>query len=67
MRLHEYLRKRQLARAEHLLRTTPLSIEDVAAASAFGTAWAFYRHFKAAYGTTPGAYRQIVSRTNDAQ
>jgi AraC-like DNA-binding protein len=60
MRLHEYLRQQQLAHATRLLRSTPLSIEDIAAASAFGTPWAFYRQFKKAFDITPHQYRQSL-------
>lgn len=53
----DYLRSRQLAYAERLLRTTSYSTVEIAAMSAFGTHPTFYRAFKAAYGMTPGEYR----------
>jgi AraC-like DNA-binding protein len=58
--LRDYLRRRQLTYAQHLLRTMPLTItiDQIALASAFGTPWTFYRCFKAAFGTTPAAYRR---------
>jgi AraC family transcriptional regulator, carnitine catabolism transcriptional activator len=63
MPLSDYLRSKQLAHAERLLRTTPLSVEQVAMASAFGSEWTFHRRFKAAFGVTPAAYRlRNVSR-----
>lgn len=62
MPLGEYLRRRQLARAEVLLRTTPLTIDAIAAASGFGTPWSFYRQFQRAYGMTPGAYRTQATK-----
>lgn len=58
--IRKYLRRRQLAYAERLLRTTSYSIVQVAAMSAFGTHPAFYRAFTAAYGMTPGKYRKQV-------
>src|SRR5712672_747978 len=45
MPLRVYLRVHQLTYAQHLLRTTPLTIEQIALASAFGTPWTFYRCF----------------------
>jgi AraC-like DNA-binding protein len=53
----DFLRAGQLQRAEHLLRTTSYSIVEIAVMSAFGTHPAFYRAFRAAYGVTPGQYR----------
>src|SRR6266568_3092042 len=58
MHLRDFLRSRQLAYAKKLLRTTPLSIDEIALASAFGTPWTFYRWFRAAFGTTPARYRK---------
>lgn len=57
MPLSDFLREKQLAHAERLLRTTPLSVEQVALASAFGSEWTFHRRFKAAFGMTPATYR----------
>lgn len=57
MPLRDFLRDQQLAYAQHLLRTTPLTIDQIALASAFGTPWTFYRCFKAALGMTPTKYR----------
>jgi AraC-like DNA-binding protein len=62
MPVRDFLRERQLAYAQRLLRTTPLSIEQIALASAFGTGWTFYRCFKAAFGVTPSAYRRQVTK-----
>jgi transcriptional regulator GlxA family with amidase domain len=62
MPLQKYLRSRQLAYAQQLLRTTPLSIEQIAIAAAFGTSWTFYRCFRAAFGMTPAAYRRQEGR-----
>jgi AraC-like DNA-binding protein len=57
MPLREYFRGQQLTYAQHLLRTMPLTIDEIALASAFGTPWTFYRCFKAAFGMTPMQYR----------
>jgi len=62
MPLRDYLREQQLNYAKHLLRTTPLTIDQIALASAFGTPWTFYRCFKAAIGMTPREYRVRVLR-----
>src|SRR5438270_4988256 len=37
MPIRDFLRSRQLAYAQQLLRTTPLSVDQIAVASAFGT------------------------------
>ena len=58
MPLHDFLRQQQLAYAQNLLRTMPLTIDQIALASAFGTPWTFYRCFKAAFGMTPTKYRR---------
>lgn len=60
--LRDYLRSRQLLHTEHLLRTTSYSTVEIAAMSAFGAPWTFYRAFKAAYGMTPGMYRNKVPK-----
>jgi AraC-like DNA-binding protein len=57
---HAVLRRRQLQRAETLLRTTSASIIEIAVAAGFGTHRAFYRAFRAAFGTTPGRFRKIT-------
>jgi AraC-like DNA-binding protein len=59
---HDFLREQQLVYARRLLVTTPLSVDEIARASAFGTPWTFYRCFKAAYGTTPAQYRRDVTK-----
>jgi len=56
----DYLRGKQLAYAEQLLRTTPLPNEEIAILAGFGTDGTFYRLFKAAHGMTPGAFRGIM-------
>jgi AraC-like DNA-binding protein len=56
--LHAFLRRRQLDHAKALLRSTPLSIDEIAVASAFGTPWTFYRAFRGAFGVTPAQFRR---------
>jgi AraC-like DNA-binding protein len=58
MSLSQFLHERQIARAEWLLEKTPLSVEQIALASAFGTFSTFYRRFKAIVGMTPGKFRE---------
>jgi AraC-like DNA-binding protein len=53
----DFLRQRQLAYAAELLLATPLSIQEVAIASAFGTPSTFHRCFIAAHGRSPAEYR----------
>jgi AraC-like DNA-binding protein len=59
--LRDYLRDKQLQHAAHLLRTLPpeITIEEIALQSGFGTSRTFHRRFAEAWGTTPGAYREL--------
>lgn len=59
MPLRDYLRRRQLQEAERILRTTPMKTTLVGRNSGFGTVASFYRCFRRAYGTSPGAFREI--------
>ena len=59
MPLRDFLRAKQIAYAERLLRTTPLPIEEIAVRAGFGTASTFYRRFTAVHGITPGAFRGL--------
>ena len=67
MSLGKFLRDRQLRYAATLLRATPLSIETIALASAFGTRSTFHRLFKAAFAITPGAYRAEVMECDTSE
>jgi AraC-like DNA-binding protein len=60
MPVRDFLRAKQLAYAEQLLRTTPLTIEDIARRCAFGTLWTFHRWFREAHGMTPAAFREVM-------
>lgn len=57
--LHEYLRRKQVAYAAQLLRRTPLSVEEIAARSGFGTRSTMHRWFVEAYGVGPVAFREL--------
>jgi AraC-like DNA-binding protein len=59
--LRDYLRARQLAYAARLLQTLPreITVDEIAVRAGFGTPRTFYRCFLDAYGTTPGAFRQL--------
>jgi AraC-like DNA-binding protein len=56
----DYLRSRQLDYAAELLRSTSLTVAEIAVSSAFGTESTFSRCFGAAFGTTPGRYRHLM-------
>ncbi|WP_367319091.1 helix-turn-helix domain-containing protein [Streptomyces sp. HUAS ZL42] len=51
------LREARLSHAARLLESTDLSVERVAAASAFASPFHFNRVFRERYGMPPGAYR----------
>lgn len=52
-----FMRRKQLERAKRLLLTTDLTIEQIGILSGFGSGWSFHRLFKAAFGVTPGEFR----------
>ena len=60
--VRDYLRMKQLEYAQQLLRTTPLPVDTIARASAFGTPWTFNRCFRAAFGETPAEFRRNVTK-----
>ena len=57
--LHGFLRKKQLEYAGRLLRRTPLSVEEIAARSGFGTRSTMHRWFVKAHGVGPAAFREL--------
>ena len=57
--LRDFLRAKQLGYAETLLRTTPLTVAQIAVRSGFGTETTFYRCFREAYGMTPAQFREV--------
>jgi transcriptional regulator GlxA family with amidase domain len=54
----QWLIRQRLHRAQELLETTGLAVEQVAAASGFGTAIAMRQHFNRTLGTSPQLYRR---------
>lgn len=61
--LLQYLRTRQLAYAEQLLRATPLTVEQIALRSGFGSVATFYRCFRDVYGMTPASFREVKNES----
>lgn len=59
MSLLRYMRHIQVARAEQLLRTTPLEAEEIALRAAFGSVPTFYKWFRVVHGMTPGEFREV--------
>lgn len=53
-----WLARQRLLRAQELLESTPLSVEEVAGQAGFGTAAVLRHHFSRSLGTTPLAYRR---------
>jgi AraC family transcriptional regulator len=60
--LTEYIRRRRLTAAAHLLRNTNLRIIDIASEYGFNSQEAFTRAFKKMFGITPGMYRRQKQR-----
>jgi AraC-like DNA-binding protein len=58
--LRQFLRAKQLAYAEQLLRATPLRVDEIALRAGFGTTSTFYRCFRAMHGIPPAAFRDRV-------
>lgn len=57
MNLTQYVNAKRMIRAKELLRTTPLTIEEVSRGCGYETPTHFYRVFKALTGSTPKSYR----------
>lgn len=57
--LRVFLREKQVAYAAQLLKTTPLTVEEIALRTGFGTAGTFYRWFVAIHGVPPAAFREL--------
>ena len=58
----EYLRRRRIERGKHLLRTTNLSIEEIAVLCCFGNTVTFFRAFKRIARTTPAQFRKETEK-----
>lgn len=54
---HQYVMQRRMARAETLVRHSPLSLTDIAMACGFSSASHFSNRFKATMGMTPSQLR----------
>jgi transcriptional regulator GlxA family with amidase domain len=54
----QWLNAERLARAQRLLETTKLSIDEVASASGFGSPLSMRQHFARSLRTAPSAYRR---------
>jgi AraC family transcriptional regulator len=54
---HQYLVQRRIARAKHLLATTPMAVTEIAAAVGFATLSSFSRVFRKATAETPRQWR----------
>ncbi|MBO1337666.1 GlxA family transcriptional regulator [Streptomyces sp. VRA16 Mangrove soil] len=57
----QWLTQQRVERARHLLESSALSIDRIAAESGFGTAQSMRQHLQAALGVTPTAYRRTFS------
>jgi transcriptional regulator GlxA family with amidase domain len=55
---HEWLTARRLHHAQHLLETTDLAVDRVAAEAGLGSGANLRLHFDRALGTSPSAYRR---------
>ncbi|MFI5711819.1 GlxA family transcriptional regulator [Kribbella sp. NPDC051620] len=55
----------RLLSARRLLETSDWSVERIAAATGFGSAANFRTHFRRQVGTTPSAYRGLISYNQD--
>jgi len=56
--LGEYMKQRQLAFAQRLLASSPLSTQRIAYQAGFGTRRSFYRAFRRATGMSPADFRR---------
>jgi transcriptional regulator GlxA family with amidase domain len=62
----EWITTFRIARARALLRTTELSIDDVAVEVGWSDATHFIRTFSREEGRTPSAFRRAVTQRRDA-
>ena len=53
-----YIQTLRLEHGQHLLKSTSLSIDDVAHEIGYSDSVSFYKSFKKAYGISPGEYRK---------
>lgn len=57
-----YVRERRIARAQELLRSTSMSVEQIADALGYDAPSSFFRAFKRTTGLTPGQFRQRLDQ-----
>lgn len=60
---HRWLLDQRLHHAEHLLETTDLTVDTVAARSGFGSGDTLRHHFAARRGVSPHTYRRTFARS----
>jgi transcriptional regulator GlxA family with amidase domain len=63
----EWIARTRVRRAQRLLETTRLDMEQVAADCGFGSAAVLRQHFAAVVGTNPVAYRRAFSRPSGSR
>jgi transcriptional regulator GlxA family with amidase domain len=63
----DWIARARVRRAQHLLETTELAVERVAAEAGFGSAAVMREHFGEIVGTTPLAYRRAFCRGKEQQ
>lgn len=59
---HAYMTKLRITRATEMLRTTTLTIDEIAAANGFGSIAHFSSAFHRIVGYTPTAFRRLSAR-----
>jgi transcriptional regulator GlxA family with amidase domain len=59
---HRWLLDQRLQHAEHLLETTDLPVDTVAARAGFGSGDTLRHHFAARRGVSPYTYRRTFAR-----
>ncbi len=64
MGLREYLKRLRLNHARKLLKSSPLSIKEIAAAVGYNHLSDFYHHFKSEYEISPLVFRRNSQRSN---
>lgn len=64
MSFKQWLLNQRLAHAQHMLESSDVSIELLAHQAGFGSALSLRQHFRAAFCTSPSAYRKLF-RAND--
>ncbi|MBE7032831.1 MAG: helix-turn-helix domain-containing protein [Ruminococcaceae bacterium] len=58
--MKEYLTKKKISYATELIRTSELTVEQIATILGFSCAYSFRRSFKECTGLTPSEYKKSV-------